>query len=363
MQLLDRYLQAIRRSLLFMSSARKDDIIKELGEDLRSQMEDREAELGRPLDEVEQEAICRRCGHPALVASRHRGGGGSLAFGRVLIGPDIFPYYVTMVCLNLTITIGIFLLVDIVALAGGAPVLRVVGWTVRWPGLALPILAQIVVLTVGFIGVEVWKGRWMHRVDVVGVASHGPARWQTIVGIVVWSIGTLWWTLVPRYPVLLLGEATATLRIGPAWTALYAPFLFLLIAGIVQRVVYLAQPSDDRMFSVGNGDGSSSRLSAVAWFHTAMRITVNLLGLGFLYWPFGSWEFVIAAGGTPDPAHAKNLAQSFNDGVIVGGILSWVWIYLGANLLGHASLVIGYLRRRPSRKARAAPDDQMPAAR
>jgi hypothetical protein len=71
-------------------------------------------------------------------------------------------------------------------LAGGAPVLRLVGWTVRWPGLALPILTQIVVLTVGFIGVEGWKGRW-----------------QTILGIVVWSIGTVWWALVPRYPVLL----------------------------------------------------------------------------------------------------------------------------------------------------------------
>ena len=362
MQLLDRYLQAIRRSLLFMSSARKDDIIKELGEDLRSQMEDREAALGRPLDEIEQEAICRRCGHPALVASRYRGGGGSLAFGQVLIGPDIFPYYITMLGLNLAITIGICLLAGIVALAGGAPVSRVVGWTVRWPGLALPVLAQIVVLTVGFIGVEVWKGRWMHRVNVVPVASQGPARWQTILGIVVWSVGTLWWTLVPRYPVLLLGRTTATLGIGPAWMALYAPLLFLLIAGIVQRVVYLARPSDDRAFSAGTGDDASRRPSAVAWFHTATRIAVNLLGLAFLYWPYGSRDYVLAASGTPDLAHARSLAQSFND-VIVFGILSWVWIYLGANLLGHASLAIGYLRRRASRKARAAPDDQIPAAR
>jgi hypothetical protein len=363
MQLRDRYLQAVRQSLLFMSSARKDDIIEELGDDLRSQMEDREAELGRPLDEIEQEAIFRRCGHPVLVASRYRGGGGSLAFGRVLIGPDIFPYYITLLCLNLMITIGIFLLIDIVALAGGAPVSRVAGWTVRWPGLALPLLAQLVVLTVGFIGVDAWKARWMHNVNVVRTASPGPARWQTMLGIVAWSIALVWWTLVPRYPVLLLGRAAGTLAVGPAWTALYVPFLFLLVAGIVQRVVYLAQPTQALVFSVGTDRAPSRKPDGVAWFHTVMRVAVNLLGLVFLYWPFGSGEFVTAGAGTPDPVHAKHLAQSFNYGVFGWGILSWAWIYLGANLLGHASLAIGYLRRRTSGEARAAPDDHTPAAR
>lgn len=43
--LIDRYLRAVREQL---PRGQQDDIIGELSEDLRSQVEDREAELGRP---------------------------------------------------------------------------------------------------------------------------------------------------------------------------------------------------------------------------------------------------------------------------------------------------------------------------
>ena len=49
MELLDRYLQTIRS---YLPAEQKDDIIHELSENIRSQMEDKEAELGRPLTEA-----------------------------------------------------------------------------------------------------------------------------------------------------------------------------------------------------------------------------------------------------------------------------------------------------------------------
>ena len=56
MNLLDRYLQAVR---FFLPRRQQDDIVRELSENLLSQMEDRAEELGRPLTE-------RRAGrHPA----------------------------------------------------------------------------------------------------------------------------------------------------------------------------------------------------------------------------------------------------------------------------------------------------------
>src|ERR1700722_11050145 len=83
MELLDRYLQAVR---FWLPKAQQDDIIAELSSDLRSQIDDREMELGRPLDEAELEGILRRCGSPILVASRYRP-------QTQLIGPALFPIY------------------------------------------------------------------------------------------------------------------------------------------------------------------------------------------------------------------------------------------------------------------------------
>ena len=54
MALVDRYLHAVK---FWLPRKQKDDIIAELSEDLRSQIEDREAELGHPLTDAEVEPI------------------------------------------------------------------------------------------------------------------------------------------------------------------------------------------------------------------------------------------------------------------------------------------------------------------
>src|SRR5215475_15228174 len=83
MELLDRYLQAVR---FWLPKAQQDDIIAELSEDLQSQIDDKEEELGRCLDKEEVSAILKRCGSPILVASRYRP-------QTYLIGPALFPIY------------------------------------------------------------------------------------------------------------------------------------------------------------------------------------------------------------------------------------------------------------------------------
>jgi hypothetical protein len=83
MELLDRYLQAIE---FWLPKRQKQDIIAELSEDLRSQIEEKETELGRKLEDAEVEAILKRCGSPLQVASRYRP-------QQYLIGPTLFPIY------------------------------------------------------------------------------------------------------------------------------------------------------------------------------------------------------------------------------------------------------------------------------
>jgi hypothetical protein len=83
MALVDRYLQAVK---FWLPRNQKDDIIAELSEDLRSQIEEKETEVGHPLTDAEVEAILKRCGSPMAVAGR-------FLPQRYLIGPGLFPIY------------------------------------------------------------------------------------------------------------------------------------------------------------------------------------------------------------------------------------------------------------------------------
>ena len=85
MELLDRYLHAVRE---YMIRSHRDDFVKELGDNILSQMEDRAAELGRPLNESEQAEILKRFGHPLVVAAPYR----RLPMQQ-LVGPKLFPLY------------------------------------------------------------------------------------------------------------------------------------------------------------------------------------------------------------------------------------------------------------------------------
>ena len=84
MELVDRYLQAVRFWL--PRTRNQEGLLAELGEDLRSQIEAKEAELGGSIQEADVSEILKRCGAPMLVASR-------LGPRRHLIGPALFPIY------------------------------------------------------------------------------------------------------------------------------------------------------------------------------------------------------------------------------------------------------------------------------
>src|SRR5271165_3173690 len=64
--LIDRYLQAVK---FWLPKAQQQDILAELSEDLHSQIEEREAALGHPLDEADLAAVLKRRGSPMRVAS------------------------------------------------------------------------------------------------------------------------------------------------------------------------------------------------------------------------------------------------------------------------------------------------------
>src|SRR5579884_552479 len=83
MDLIERYLQAIR---FWLPRGREDDILTEIADDLRSQVDDRQAELGRSLTEDELVGLLKERGQPVLVASRYLP-------RQHLIGPALLPAY------------------------------------------------------------------------------------------------------------------------------------------------------------------------------------------------------------------------------------------------------------------------------
>ena len=114
MDLIERYLHAVKSHLPLKQ---QDDVVAELGDDLRSRIDEREAELGRPLDESEVVAVLKSLGHPAHLAGKY----GSW---QQLIGPALFPMYVHI----LKFAMGLALLVNVVLaavlLATGIPPAR-----------------------------------------------------------------------------------------------------------------------------------------------------------------------------------------------------------------------------------------------
>ena len=98
--LLNRYLQAVG---FWLPRAQKHDILAELSEDLRQQMEDREAELGRSLSDDDIKAILKQRGQPMMVAR-------TFLPQRSLISPVLYPIYKVV----LKIVVLVTLLINIV---------------------------------------------------------------------------------------------------------------------------------------------------------------------------------------------------------------------------------------------------------
>jgi hypothetical protein len=102
MDMLSRYLYAVYNDLPKKSA--REDIIAEIGEALQSQIDEREAALGRPLTDDEEAALIKAYGHPRLVAARY-------GKHQALIGPDLYPFYLpTLVCvLSIIVALDLFI--------------------------------------------------------------------------------------------------------------------------------------------------------------------------------------------------------------------------------------------------------------
>src|SRR5215510_12999901 len=83
MDLVERYLQAVK---FWLPKAQQQDILQELSVDIQSEIEEKEAALGRKLNEAEVADLLKQRGRPFFVAAQYKP-------KQHLIGPALFPVY------------------------------------------------------------------------------------------------------------------------------------------------------------------------------------------------------------------------------------------------------------------------------
>lgn len=237
MDLLERYLQAVR---FFLPRRQQDDIVRELSENLLSQMEDRAEALGRPLNEDEQADILRRHGHPMLVAGRYRS-------HQQLIGPVFFPIYVFALKAGLGVALLVTIIVTtITTVLAGAPVRQIVEAFLAFPSRALMVFAWT---TLGFAALDFAQARlklprtWDPR-SLPKVVRHADqiSRVRSLCELILAAACAAWVLAVPWAPFLVFGPAAAVFEPAPVWGIVYVPIVLLAVAGVVHAVVTFTRP-------------------------------------------------------------------------------------------------------------------------
>jgi hypothetical protein len=237
MDLLERYLQAVK---FFLPRHQQDDIIRELSENVLSQMEDREEALGRPLSEDEQADILRRHGHPMLAAGRYRS-------HQQLIGSVFFPMYVFALKAGLAAVVVLTIIVaTIAAILNGNPVREGVSALLALPGRALMMFAWT---TLGFAALDLARARlklantWDPRsLPKVVRPADRVSRVRSMCEAVLGTVCTVWLLLLPWAPSLFLGPAAAVVEPTSIWRLVYVPMVLLTATGAVLSLVNFARP-------------------------------------------------------------------------------------------------------------------------
>ncbi len=257
---LDRYLRAVKPGLPL---ALREDILAELGENLRSQFEGRESELGRSLSNKEKKEILDAFGDPLVVAGRYQSGSGTVSFGRQLIGPELYPLYMRSLRFLLPITAGVITLIMIpLALADPAK------WTELPSVLGFQVGIQFLLVTMGWMIVQ---SQTKKDAPVVPKPVR-VSRLESILQLVITTAVLPWVQTVlgtPEYPF-------APCRLAPVWHQVYVPVMIIAITGILQSVVNIFRPEWVRFRYIARMSVDFAGLAVVGYLLSAGKwVTVS----------------------------------------------------------------------------------------
>jgi hypothetical protein len=305
-ELVDRYLHAVR---MLLPRKQRSDIERELAEEIHSQVEAKEAELGRAPSEHEVFAILKAFGHPALLALRYQE-------GRSLIGPRVFPlYWFSVKAIVAILAVLHIALPSVFILAMGEPARKIVDLFLGFPHLAIVALAwttaMFAVLDTDVVrgSVEKALSGWKPG-DLPALQRErpDPPRVPSLAGVLAFALCSVWWIVGLQQPFLLLGPAARTIAFGPVFYRLYVPMIALAAIGVLLGLASVARPGR-------------------AWHrYAALLLEAANLAMLFVVSKSGPW-IVPAPGATGGPVTPEILAvvnQAATLGLAVAFVVSGV---------------------------------------
>ena len=253
MELLDRYLQAVKKHL---PSRRQDDIIAELRANMESQLEDKEAELGRPLTATEAGDWLKQMGAPMMVAARYQP-------QQYLIGPAIFPIYLYVLRRVIVLAVIVYSAVVAVVIPLTAPSgAALLASALRIPGI---LITTAVWVTAVFAAVEffathypgkcppidglfgAWSPSTLPPVETTPPTGRKPRSFAQAVAEIVFGLFFLGWLLlIPRHLFLIMGPGAfywdaSPFQFANVWTTIFWWAVVLSLVQLVWRCVDLVR--------------------------------------------------------------------------------------------------------------------------
>ena len=242
MELVERYLQAVK---FWLPKEKQDDIVAELRDDIRSEIDEQEAAIGHPLEKGDLETLLKRRGPPVLVAGR-------FLPQRHLIGPMWFPIYWLVLRIAAAVYIVPWLVVWLILVLNSAsyraahPGMAIFGtlgtvWTIFW--------VQFAVITIIFAVldrfqsreqfIEQWKPSQLPRLRRnTGRVSRAESAFSLVFN----GIFLYWLLSSSAFPWMTFGSAVALMQLNPALRAYYPAIAALTLAGMAQAAVNLWRP-------------------------------------------------------------------------------------------------------------------------
>jgi hypothetical protein len=328
MELLDRYLQAVR---FWLPRAQQKDIIEELGDDIRSQIEDKESALGRPLNEDEMVALLRQTGHPLWVAARYQP-------QQSLIGPALFPLYkfvlkmVTLFYMVPWILVWLPLVVFIPSHRADNAALTVLGgWASFWStafvifGIITLIFALLERFQSSLSVLQKWDPRKLPRVVE---RKQRVSRVESIFGLVFSVTYAIWWLSLPRYGHVVFGPAVVMFPLNPALRIYFFPALVPTLIVMGQQCVNLFRPQ-------------------WTWLRAICMLVADAVALGVVTSIATVFPYVLVA--QPGTDAAKQAALHTHDIFVINQVIFWSVISfavgIGIALIVHAVQTVREVRR------------------
>jgi len=231
MELLDRYLAAVRRNLPAEEAA---DITEELRDVLLARAEEREAASG----DANWPQLLKEFGHPLAVAARYRK-------HQWLIGPELYPYYVHfmkiigLIVLAVTVVLATFKAAfgdgDIGALVAG--LLASLWWAA---------VASVGSVTILFALIERYGGAERHfrhwkPEQLPDVSEKQPGPWESAFQVGTGVLFLLWWVDLIRLPDFAAGSSFR-MDAAPIWDVMFWPILALATARLVYNLLLWLRP-------------------------------------------------------------------------------------------------------------------------